>query len=115
MAQLLTKQQIRTWLRENNLKTAKSIEDAFTDEIKDVLQEALEEEMTNELGYTKYDWKNKNTSNSRNGHTKKTVKSKFGEIPLNSLLLHKIESYMQFRFRNHLYLISDQVVFPLDL
>ncbi len=82
MSQLFTKQQVRTWLRENNLKTAKSIEDAFTDEIKDVLQEALEEEMTNELGYTKYDWKNKNTSNSRNGHTKKTVKSKFGEIPL---------------------------------
>ncbi len=47
------------------LKTAKSIEDAFTAEIKDVLQEALEEEMTNELGYTKYDWKNKNTSNSQ--------------------------------------------------
>ncbi len=52
MAQLFTKQQVRTWLRENNLKTAKSIEDAFTAEIKDVLQEALEEEMTNELGYT---------------------------------------------------------------
>ncbi len=38
--------------------------------------------MTNELGYTKYDWKNKTTSNSRNGHTKKTVKSQFGELPL---------------------------------
>jgi putative transposase len=82
MAQLLTKQQIRTWLRGNNLKTMESIEDAFTAEIKDVLQEALEEEMTDELGYSKYDWKNKTTSNSRNGHTKKTVKSRFGEIPL---------------------------------
>lgn len=82
MAKLFTKQQARAWLRENNLKTGKSIEDAFILEIKDVLQEALEEEMTNELGYSRYDWKNKNTSNSRNGHSKKTVKSQFGEIPL---------------------------------
>ncbi len=49
MAKLFTKQQARAWLRENNLKTGKSIEDAFILEIKDVLQEALEEEMTNEL------------------------------------------------------------------
>ncbi len=83
MAKLFTKQQARIWLRENNLKTGKSIEDAFILEIKDVLQEALEEEMTDELGYSRYDWKNKNTSNSRNGHTKKIVKSQFGEIPLN--------------------------------
>lgn len=82
MAKLFTKQQARTWLRENNLKTGKSIEEAFIAEIKDVLQEALEEEMTTELGYSRYDWKNKTTSNSRNGHTKKTVKSQFGEIPL---------------------------------
>lgn len=59
MAQLFTKQQARTWLRENNLKTGKSIEEAFIVEIKDVLQEALEEEMTSELGYSRYDWKNK--------------------------------------------------------
>mgnify|MGYP003456046027 FL=1 len=82
MAKLFTKQQARAWLRENNLKTGKSIEDAFILEIKDVLQEALEEEMSNELGYSRYEWKNKNTSNSRNGHSKKTVKSQFGEIPL---------------------------------
>ncbi len=82
MAKLFTKEQAMTWLRENNLKTGKSIETAFIAEIKDVLQEALEEEMTSELGYTRYDWKNKKTSNSRNGHTKKTVKSQFGEIPL---------------------------------
>ncbi len=48
MAKLFTKQQARTWLRENNLKTGKSIEEAFIAEIKDVLQEALEEEMTTE-------------------------------------------------------------------
>lgn len=82
MAKLFTKEQARLWLKENNLKDAKSIEDAFVSEVKGVLQEALEGEMNNELGYTRYDWKNKQTDNSRNGHTKKTVKSRFGEMTL---------------------------------
>lgn len=82
MAKLFTKEQARLWLKENNLKDAKSIEDAFVSEVKGVLQEALEGEMNNALGYTRYDWKNKQTDNSRNGHTKKTVKSRFGEMTL---------------------------------
>lgn len=82
MSKLFTREQIRAWLKENDLKTGASIESAFTNEIKDVLQEALEEEMTAELGYSKYDWKNKAFDNSRNGHSRKTVKSKFGDIDL---------------------------------
>ena len=82
MKELFTKEQVRAWLKENDLKDVKSIEDAFVDQIKDVLQEALETEMTHQIGYSKYDWKNKETENSRNGHTKKTVKSRFGEIDL---------------------------------
>lgn len=82
MKPLCTKDQIRSFLRENNLRDAKSIEDAFIAQIKGVLQEALEEELTHELGYSKYDWKNKDSDNSRNGHTKKTVKSKYGDVTL---------------------------------
>lgn len=82
MSKLFTREQIREWLRDNDLKTGASIENAFIAEIKDVLQEALEEEMNCELGYTKYDWKNKETDNSRNGHSKKRVRSQFGEIDL---------------------------------
>lgn len=82
MSKLFTAEQARQWVRDNNLKDVKSIEDAFTAQIKGVLQEVLEEEMNSELGYSKYDWKTKQTDNSRNGHTKKTVKGKFGEIDL---------------------------------
>ena len=82
MSNLFTKEQVRAWLRANGLKDAKSIEDAFTDQIKDVLQEALEEEMNHELGYSKYDYRNKKTDNSRNGHSKKSVRSKHGNIEL---------------------------------
>jgi len=57
MSKLFTREQIMAWLRENNLKTGASIENNFVAEIKDVLQEALDEEMSGELGYIKYDWK----------------------------------------------------------
>jgi hypothetical protein len=50
MAKLFTREQAQAWLRANNLKDGKSIEQAFIGEIKDVLQKALEEEMTNTLG-----------------------------------------------------------------
>jgi putative transposase len=82
MDKLFTKEQARNFLRKNNLKDAKSIEDAFVAQFKDVIQEALEEELSYELGYSKYDWKNKEGENSRNGHTKKTVKSSHGDLEL---------------------------------
>ena len=82
MKPLLTKEQIQQFLRENNLKDGKSIEEAFTLQIKDVLQAALEEELTHELGYSRYDWKNKETDNCRNGHTPKRVKSSYGDLDL---------------------------------
>ena len=40
----------------------------------------LEAELEDHLGYDKYDNKNKNTKNSRNGYRSKKVKSDFGEI-----------------------------------
>ena len=82
MNKLFTKEQARQFLKENNLKDAGSIGDALVAQFKDLLQEALEAEMDHELGYSKYDWKNKESENSRNGHTKKTIKSRFGEMEI---------------------------------
>jgi len=48
----------------------------------DTLQGMLEGEMEDELGYSKYDYSNKNTDNSRNGYSKKNVVSSMGEIGL---------------------------------
>ncbi len=67
MNKLFTKEQARQFLKENNLKDADSIGDALVAQFKDLLQEALEAEMDHELGYSKYDWKNKESKNSRNG------------------------------------------------
>jgi transposase-like protein len=82
MKKLFTKEQAKQFLAENDLKDAQSIADALRNSFKDLIQEALEAEMDNELGYSKYDWSNKETDNSRNGHHKKTVRSEFGNVEL---------------------------------
>ena len=42
----------------------------------------LEAEMDQKLGYSKYDYQHKDTDDSRNGYSKKTVVSSLGEIDL---------------------------------
>lgn len=56
------------------------IYDTLKDMFKDVLQEMLEAELDQFLGYSKYDEKNKEIKNSRNGYYPKTIKAKFGNI-----------------------------------
>ena len=48
----------------------------------DTLQGMLEAELDQKLGYSKYDYQNKETDDSRNGYSKKTVTSSLGEIDL---------------------------------
>ncbi len=50
--------------------------------IAQVVENSLEGELDDELGYTKYDYRNKDTDNSRNGYSKKTVHSSFGDMPI---------------------------------
>ena len=47
-----------------------------------LIQEIMDAELEDELGYSKYDYRNKQTDNSRNGHFNKTVSSSQGEIEL---------------------------------
>jgi len=48
----------------------------------DTLQGMLEAELEDQLGYSKYDYKNKETNNRRNGFSKKSVTSSMGNISL---------------------------------
>ena len=43
------------------------IQDLFKETIAEFMEDGLEAEVTEELGYSKYDYKNKETENSRNG------------------------------------------------
>lgn len=79
---LMSREQIRQFIRENNLKTAMDAQDALKELFSETLQEMLEAELDDSLGYARNDAKNKHTSNRRNGHSKKTVRSEYGEIDL---------------------------------
>lgn len=79
---LLPKDQLRQFIKENNLKTVEDVQKTLKDLFAETLQEMLEAELETELGYAKHDVKNKTTNNSRNGHTTKTVTSEYGEIEI---------------------------------
>ena len=49
----------------------------------ETIQTMLEGEIEEELGYSKYNYEEKNTQNSRNGYTPKKVRSEYGEVELN--------------------------------
>ena len=52
------------------------------DMFKDVIQGALNAELDDHLGYSKYDFKNKLTDNSRNWFYDKTINSNIVELNL---------------------------------
>ena len=49
---------------------------------KALLERALKAELTHHLGYQKHDAKGQRRGNSRNGHSRKTLKGDFGTLPL---------------------------------
>lgn len=61
---------------------ANDVQEMLKDLLGDTLQGMLEAEMDDHLGYSKYDYRNKETDDSRNGYSEKTVTSSMGEIDL---------------------------------
>ncbi len=82
MENVLTKEQLLVFIRKNNIHGVSDIYESLKDLFKDLLQSFLEAEIEESLGYEKYDIKNKQTTNSQNGYSQKTVKTKFGEMEL---------------------------------
>ena len=58
------------------------IQDLFKETIAEFMENGLEAELDDELGYSKYDYKNKDTDNSRNGHSSKTLRTSMGEVEI---------------------------------
>lgn len=69
-------------LKSGKIKSSKDLSDLFTEMYRMGIQEMLKAEMDEHLGYEKNAPESVQYSNSRNGHSRKKVKSKLGEIPL---------------------------------
>ena len=63
-------------------KDAQDIQEMLKDLLGDTLQSMLEAEMDEHLGYSKDDYQNKETDDSRNGYSPKTVTSTMGTLNL---------------------------------
>ena len=76
------KEFIRQFIAQNDIKSARDIEIALRDMMKETLQEMLENELTEQLGYDKYEYSDEEKDNYRNRYSKKTVHSTNGDIEL---------------------------------
>lgn len=78
----LTREHVKEIIRGNNFQSVSDVSGYLKDIFKDLIQELLEAEIETTLGYAKNDDKRKETDNSRNGYSPKTLKSEFGEVQI---------------------------------
>ena len=75
---------IRELLQEANITSMADIQSLFKETIAEFMENGLEAELDEELGYSKYDFRNKETDNSRNGHSSKKLKTSFGDVEIST-------------------------------
>ena len=73
---------IRELLQVSNIGSMADIQELFKETIAEFMETGLEAELDEELGYSRYDYKNKETDNSRNGHSSKTLRTSFGDMEI---------------------------------
>ena len=73
-----------SYMKENNVsvKDGADVNAIMKDMMSIILEGTLNAEMDEELGYSKYDYRNKNTDNSRNGHSAKTMHTSYGDMEI---------------------------------
>ena len=74
------REKIRELLQLANVGSMDDIQELFKDTIAEFMENGLEAELDDQLGYSRYDYKNKDTDNSRNGHSSKTLRTSFGDV-----------------------------------
>ena len=74
------REKIRELLQISGVSSMEDIQNLFKETIAEFMENGLDAELDDELGYSKYDYRNKYTDNSRNGHSKKTPRTSFGGV-----------------------------------
>ena len=78
----IDKEIFKALIEDYGIKDTNDIKDMLKDLMSGTIQTMLEAEIEHELGYAKNSVSDKSTSNSRNGYSKKTVRSEYGNINL---------------------------------
>ena len=78
------RQMMSNYMKDNGVKVkdGTDVNTIMRDMMSIILEGALHEELDEELGYSRYDYRNKDTDNSRNGHSQKTLHTSYGDMEL---------------------------------
>ena len=76
------REKIRELLQMANIGSMDDIQSLFKETIAEFMENGLDAELDDELGYSRYGYKNKDTDNSRNGHSSKTLRTSFGDVEI---------------------------------
>lgn len=73
---------MKNYLKNNDvhIKDGADVNAVMRDMMSVLLEGALDEELNEDLGYSRYDYRNKDTDNSRNGHSSKTMHTSYGDM-----------------------------------
>lgn len=76
------REMMKDYLKNNDVhvKDGTDVNSVMRDMMSVLLEGVLDEELDEELGYSKYDYRNKDTDNSRNGHSSKTMHTSYGDM-----------------------------------
>ena len=74
------REKIRELLQIGGVSSMEDIQNLFKETIAEFMENGLDAELDDELGYSRYDYRSKNTENSRNGHSSKTLHTSFGDV-----------------------------------
>ena len=76
------REMMQGYLKENDIsiKSGNDVNSIMRDMMSVLLEGVLDEELNEELECSKYDYHNKETDNSRNGHSKKTMHTSYGDM-----------------------------------
>ena len=76
------REKIRELLALADVNGMEDIRQLFRETIAEFIEDGLDAEMNEHLGYGRYDTKEKETDDSRNGHSSKTLRTSFGDMPI---------------------------------
>lgn len=76
------REMITGYLKDNPVRDGNDVNSMMREMMSVILEGALDGELEDELGYSKYDYKNKDIDNSRNSYSKKTMHTSYGDMNL---------------------------------
>ena len=76
------REKIRELLELADVNGMDDIQQLFRETIAEFMENGLDAELDEHLGYDRYDTKEKETDDSRNGHSSKTLRTSFGDTPI---------------------------------